>query len=245
MDDMRFMPESVDAAPRGKRMIAIRGLDKSYQSGRQTTRVLEDLSIDVGDGEFVALMGPSGSGKTTLLNIISGLDAPDRGEVVVAGQTIDRSTIGRLARWRNRTVGFVFQSANLIAALNVGQNVEAPLFLTHLTARQRKSQVQRALSLVGLEGLERRRTFELSGGQQQRAAIARAIASDPMLLACDEPTGDLDRASADRVLDLLSSLNRDLGKTIVMVTHDPQAAAVAGRTIVLDKGRLRDAADPA
>ena len=219
-------------------LVSIRNLSKTYQRGPEKVDVLHGIDLDIARGDFVALMGPSGSGKTTLLNLIGGLDAPSGGEIDIDGQRIDRMGAGELATWRSRNVGYVFQFYNLMPALSAQKNVELPLLLTRLSAAQRKRNAEIALKLVGLEERGKHRPNELSGGQQQRVAIARAIVSDPTLLICDEPTGDLDRQSAEEILALLQSLNRDHGKTIVMVTHDPKAADHARRTIHLDKGSL-------
>ena len=202
--------------------------------------MLHGIDLDIAERDFVALMGPSGSGKTTLLNLIGGLDSPSGGEIEIAGQRIDRMSSGQLSNWRSDNVGFVFQFYNLMPTLSAQKNVELPLLLTRLSGAQRKRNAEIALKLVGLEDRGKHRPNELSGGQQQRVAIARAIVSDPTLLICDEPTGDLDRQSAEEILALLQSLNRDHGKTIVMVTHDPKAADHAQRTIHLDKGTLVD-----
>jgi putative ABC transport system ATP-binding protein len=202
--------------------------------------VLHGINLDIEKGDFVALMGPSGSGKTTLLNLIGGLDSPTAGEIDVAGQRIDRMSGGQLAQWRSQNVGFVFQFYNLMPTLTAQKNVELPPLLTKLAAAQRHRNAGIALELVGLKDRARHRPSELSGGQQQRVAIARAIVSDPTLLICDEPTGDLDRHSAEEILGLLQQLNRDHGKTIVMVTHDPKAAEYATHTLHLDKGKLAE-----
>ena len=223
-------------------MIRIRNVTKSYERGKQKVEVLHGLNIDVPRGDFVALMGPSGSGKTTLLNLIGGLDTPSSGEISVDDQRIDQLKGGQLARWRSHNVGFVFQFYNLMPVLTAEGNVELPLLLTKLSAAQRKKSVQVALQVVGLADRAKHKPRELSGGQEQRVAIARAIVSDPALLVCDEPTGDLDRATADEILKLLQALNREHGKTIVMVTHDPLAAEYANRTLHLDKGRLAEQA---
>jgi putative ABC transport system ATP-binding protein len=223
-------------------MIQIRNVTKSYERGKQKVEVLHGLNIDVPRGDFVALMGPSGSGKTTLLNLIGGLDTPSAGEISVDGQRIDQMRGGQLARWRSHNVGFVFQFYNLMPVLTAEGNVELPLLLTKLSSAQRKKSVQVALQVVGLADRAKHKPRELSGGQEQRVAIARAIVSDPNLLVCDEPTGDLDRATADEILRLLQALNREHGKTIVMVTHDPLAAEYANRTLHLDKGRLAEQA---
>ncbi|MCL6619331.1 ABC transporter ATP-binding protein [Thermomonas sp. S9] len=219
-------------------LVRIRNLHKTYQRGPEQIDVLKGLNLDIDAGEFVALMGPSGSGKTTLLNLIGGLDTPSSGEIEIAGQRIDRLSSSQLAQWRSRHVGFVFQFYNLMPTLTALKNVELPLLLTSLSAAQRRRNAEIALELVGLKDRARHRPNELSGGQQQRVAIARAIVSDPTLLICDEPTGDLDRQSAEDVLQLLQTLNREHGKTIVMVTHDPKAADHASRTLHLDKGSL-------
>ena len=202
--------------------------------------MLHGIDLDIDKGDFVALMGPSGSGKTTLLNLIGGLDSPTAGEIEVAGQRIDRMTGGQLAQWRSHNVGFVFQFYNLMPTLTAQKNVELPLLLTKLSAAQRKRNAGIALELVGLGDRAKHRPSELSGGQQQRVAIARAIVSDPTLLICDEPTGDLDRQSAEEILTLLQQLNREHGKTIMIVTHDPKAAEYATHTLHLDKGTLAE-----
>ena len=219
-------------------LVSIRNLTKTYQRGPEKVAVLHGIDLDIPRGDFVALMGPSGSGKTTLLNLIGGLDAPTGGEIEVDGQRIDQLGGGQLAAWRSRNVGYVFQFYNLMPALSAQKNVELPLLLTRLGAAQRKRNAQIALELVGLSDRASHKPTELSGGQQQRVAIARAIVSDPELLVCDEPTGDLDRQSAEDVLGLLQTLNREHGKTIIMVTHDPKAAEYAKQTLHLDKGSL-------
>ena len=219
-------------------LIEIRGLTKNYRRGRETIEVLHGVDLDIPRGDFVALMGPSGSGKTTLLNLIGGLDTPTAGSLVVDGRRIDRLSSGELARWRAAHVGFVFQFYNLLPVLSAQKNVELPLLLTALSGRERRRRALIALTLVGLADRARHKPKELSGGQEQRVAIARAIVSDPTLLVCDEPTGDLDRATAAEVLSLLQTLNREHGKTIVMVTHDPKAAEYASRRLHLDKGTL-------
>lgn len=221
-------------------LVSIRDLHKAYRRGAETVDVLHGLDLDIEAGDFAALMGPSGSGKTTLLNLIGGLDSPTSGAIEVAGQRIDRMTGGQLAQWRSRSVGFVFQFYNLMPTLTAQRNVELPLLLAPLSAAQRKRNAGIALELVGLEDRGRHRPGELSGGQQQRVAIARAIVSDPTLLICDEPTGDLDRQSAEEILVLLQRLNREHGKTIIMVTHDPKAAEYATHTLHLDKGTLAE-----
>ena len=219
-------------------IVSLRNVVKRYTRGKQNVDVLEKLNLDIARGEFVALMGPSGSGKTTLLNLIGGLDTPTSGEITVAGQRLDQLRQGGLARWRARHVGFVFQFYNLMPMLTAQRNVELPLLLTNLSAAQRKSNALAALTLVGIEDRARHKPGELSGGQAQRVAIARALVADATILVCDEPTGDLDRKSADDVLHLLQMLSRDHGKSIVMVTHDPKAAEFAGRRLHMDKGAL-------
>jgi putative ABC transport system ATP-binding protein len=219
-------------------LIEIRDLSKVYTRGKQKVEVLHHIDLDIAEGDFLALMGPSGSGKTTLLNLIGGLDTPTAGSISVSGQRIDQLGGGALAKWRASHVGFVFQFYNLMPMLSAQRNVELPLLLTKLSGAQRRKNAGIALQLVGLGERASHKPAELSGGQQQRVAIARAIVSDPALLVCDEPTGDLDRQSAEEVLGLLRTLNREHGKTIVMVTHDPKAAEYADRTLHLDKGTL-------
>jgi putative ABC transport system ATP-binding protein len=211
---------------------------KTYQRGAEKIEVLRELSMNVPQGDFLALMGPSGSGKTTLLNLLGGLDHPTSGSIEVEGERIDKLSEKALARWRAGHVGFVFQFYNLLPVLTAQRNVELPLLLTNLSSRARREHAATALEVVGLKDRAKHKPNELSGGQQQRVAIARAIVSDPTLLVCDEPTGDLDRATADEILELLQMLNRDHGKTIVMVTHDPRAADHARRIVHLDKGVL-------
>jgi putative ABC transport system ATP-binding protein len=213
---------------------------KHYRRGSEIVEVLHQLDLDIPAGEFVAVMGPSGSGKTTLLNLIGGLDRPDEGYISVAGERIDLMTDRELTRWRARHVGFVFQLYNLMPKLSAEANVELPLMLTSLNSKQRSEHVATALNMVGLSDRAKHRPSELSGGQQQRVAIARAVVADPTLLVCDEPTGDLDRATAAEILELLRLLNQELGKTIIMVTHDPLAAVFATRQFHVDKGRLID-----
>ena len=222
-------------------LVSIRNLHKTYQRGPEKVDVLHGIDLDIPRGDFVALMGPSGSGKTTLLNLIGGLDTPSGGEIEIEGERIDRLSAGQLSTWRSHHVGFVFQFYNLMPMLTAQKNVELPLLLTDLGAGDRARRAQIALTLVGLADRRSHRPNELSGGQQQRVAIARAIVSDPTFLICDEPTGDLDRHSAQEILDLLQMLNREHGKTIIMVTHDPKAAEYAPHTIHLDKGELADA----
>jgi putative ABC transport system ATP-binding protein len=218
--------------------VSLRDVVKNYRRGRENVEVLHHLSLDVPQGEFLALMGPSGSGKTTILNLVGGLDRADSGEVIVAGENLQSLSSGKLARWRASHVGFVFQFYNLMPMLSAAANVELPLLLTSLSRAERKRHVASALELVGLSERAAHKPGELSGGQQQRVGIARAIVTDPAILLCDEPTGDLDRATADEVLTLLQNLNRHQGKTIVMVTHDPKAADYATRHVDVDKGQL-------
>ena len=220
------------------RLIELRDLSKVYQRGKETIEVLHHIDLDVDAGDFVALMGPSGSGKTTLLNLIGGLDSPSGGTITVDGERIDRLGGSALAKWRAAKVGFVFQFYNLMPMLSAQRNVELPLLLTRLSGAERRKRAGIALQLVGLGDRAAHKPTELSGGQQQRVSIARAIVSDPKLLVCDEPTGDLDRQSAEDVLGLLRALNREHGKTIVMVTHDPKAAERANHVLQLDKGSL-------
>jgi putative ABC transport system ATP-binding protein len=219
-------------------LVRISNVEKTYTRGDERIQVLQSLSVDIARGEFLALMGPSGSGKSTLLNLIGGLDRPSSGSLSVGTDRIDSMSDGKLAAWRARHVGFVFQMYNLLPALTAEKNVELPLLLTHLNKGQRKKHVETALGVVGLGDRARHYPRQLSGGQEQRVGIARAIVTDPTLLLCDEPTGDLDRKSGDEILDLLQALNRNHGKTIVMVTHDPHAAARATRTLHLEKGQL-------
>jgi putative ABC transport system ATP-binding protein len=221
-------------------LVSLQNVVKRYQRGKQSVEVLHGVNLAIQQGEFVALMGPSGSGKTTVLNLIAGLDQPTEGEVTVAGERIDRLSGTRLANWRARHIGFVFQFYNLLPVLSAEKNVEVPLLLTKLSAKQRKQNVQAALQLVGLADRAAHKPTELSGGQQQRVSIARALVADPTLLVCDEPTGDLDRENAEEILKLLQMLNRTQGKTIIMVTHDPLAADHASRTLRVDKGYLVD-----
>ena len=221
-------------------LVEIHDLRKHYVRGAQRIEVLHGIDLAIPEGDFVALMGPSGSGKTTLLNLIGGLDTPSSGRLVVAGEAIEELSGDQLASWRADTVGFIFQSYNLMPVLSAQRNVELPLLLTDLGSRERARRARIALGLVGIEDRAGHKPNELSGGQQQRVAIARALVSDPQILICDEPTGDLDRKTADEVLTLLQTLNREYGKTIVMVTHDPKAAEYASRTVHLDKGVLVD-----
>jgi putative ABC transport system ATP-binding protein len=221
-------------------LVSLIDVVKRYQRGKQSVEVLHGVNLSIEQGEFLALMGPSGSGKTTLLNLIAGLDQPSAGEVTVAGERIDRLSGGKLAKWRARHIGFVFQFYNLLPVLTAARNVEVPLLLTNLSSKQRKQNVRAVLELVGLADRATHKPSELSGGQQQRVSIARALVADPTLLVCDEPTGDLDRENAEEILRLLQMLNRQQGKTIIMVTHDPLAADHASRILHVDKGRLVD-----
>jgi putative ABC transport system ATP-binding protein len=225
-------------------LVEIRGVTKTYRRGSERIEVLHGVDLDIPQGDFLALMGPSGSGKTTLLNLIGGLDTPTGGQIVIGGQRIDQLSSRELARWRATHVGFVFQFYNLMPVLSALRNVELPLLLTSLSAAERRRRASIALTLVGLGDRARHKPRELSGGQEQRVAIARAIVSDPTLLICDEPTGDLDRATAAEVLTLLQMLNREHGKTVVMVTHDPKAAEFARRQLLLDKGTLANGNGP-
>ena len=234
---MNAMPAEVAARTS---IVRIRDLVKDYRRGAETVRVLDGLSLDIQQGDFVALMGPSGSGKSTLLNLIGGLDRPTSGALEVDGLRVDELSEGSLGRWRADHVGFIFQMYNLLPVLTAERNVELPLLLTNLDREQRMRRVAAALKLVGLEHRARHRPRELSGGQEQRVGIARAIVTDPTLLLCDEPTGDLDRKSGDEILTLLEALNDEYGKTIIMVTHDPHAAERAHRVIHLDKGMLSE-----
>jgi putative ABC transport system ATP-binding protein len=219
-------------------LVTVRDLHKVFQRGGQRIDVLQGVNLDIPEGDYLALMGPSGSGKTTLLNLLGGLDTPSEGSIEVGGDRIDKLSGARLSAWRARHVGFVFQLYNLLPVLTAARNVELPLLLTKLKKADRQKRVQVALSVVGLGDRMHHYPRQLSGGQEQRVGIARAIVTDPTLLLCDEPTGDLDRKAGDEILELLEVLNRDHGKTIVMVTHDPHAAARAKRTLHLEKGVL-------
>jgi putative ABC transport system ATP-binding protein len=219
-------------------MVRLVHVSKRFTKGRETISIFDQLDLSIPRGDFVAVMGPSGSGKTTLLNLLGGIDRADAGEVNVADRRIDELSEGELARWRAANIGFIFQFYNLMPMLTAAQNVELPLLLTSLRGKERTPRVEAALSVVNLADRLKHYPREMSGGQQQRVAIARAIVSDPSLLLCDEPTGDLDRNSADEILSILQLLNKDLGKTIVMVTHDPAAARYAQRTLHLDKGNF-------
>ncbi len=229
-----------DSQRSSRPIVLIKGLFKSYRRGVQEVPVLQGIDLTIEEGSFVALMGPSGSGKTTLLNLIAGIDGPDDGSLIVGGTDITRLTDAELARWRADHVGFIFQFYNLMPVLTALENVELPLLLQKLNRRQRREHALLALDLVGLVERVHHYPKELSGGQQQRVAIARAIVSDPLLIMADEPTGDLDKKSGEEVLDLLQQLNRDFGKTIIMVTHDPRAADKAGTVYHLDKGVLNN-----
>ena len=242
------MQPPVSAAPAAVRstgsgaapQVQIRHVSKGYRRGDQDVPVLSDINLDIGRGDFVALMGPSGSGKSTLLNLVAGIDKPDAGSIAVAGVDITQLGEGELAGWRAASVGFIFQFYNLMPVLNAFENVELPLLLTGLSRSERRQRVQMTLGLVGLADRMDHKPNELSGGQQQRVAIARALVTDPLLVIADEPTGDLDRSSAADILRLLDRLNTELGKTIVMVTHDPRAAEAARHLVYLDKGQLSD-----
>ena len=221
-----------------ERLVAVKDVEKTFRRGSEEIHVLAGLSLEVPKGEFLALMGPSGSGKSTLLNLIGGLDRPTNGMVVVGADRIDQLSDRELAAWRARHVGLVFQFYNLLPVLTAERNVELPLLLTHLSKSERRKHVETALKVVGLSHRARHYPRQLSGGEQQRCGIARAIVTDPTLLLCDEPTGDLDRKSGDEILGLLQALNKEQGKTIIMVTHDPHASARASRTVYLNKGQL-------
>jgi putative ABC transport system ATP-binding protein len=239
MEPAASMPTSAARAPlEAKAIVEIRGLRKVYRRDRQEVTVLDGIDLDISEGAFEALMGPSGSGKTTLLNLIAGIDAPTSGSVRVAGEDIARLSETQRARWRARTIGFIFQFYNLMPVLTAAENVELPLLLTPLSRAERVRRVEVALRLVGLIDRKDHTPRQLSGGQQQRVAIARAIVADPTIIVADEPTGDLDRKNAAEVLALLTTLNETLGKTIVMVTHDPHAAEAAKVQRRLDKGLL-------
>ena len=222
-------------------LVRVEGVEKVFHRGSEDIHVLANLNLHVPAGEFLALMGPSGSGKSTLLNLIGGLDRPTKGLVTVGGERMDQLSDRALAAWRARHVGFVFQLYNLMPVLTAERNVELPLLLTHLSKSERRKHVETALAVVGLSHRAKHFPRTLSGGEQQRVGIARGIVTDPTLLLCDEPTGDLDRKSGDEILDLLQALNREHGKTIIMVTHDPHASARAARTVYLNKGQLTSA----
>jgi len=235
------MPHA-EAARDRRALVEIEHLSKSYVRGGQVLPVLTDITLVIREGDFVAMMGPSGSGKSTLLNLVAGIDKPDAGRLAVAGEDITRLGETELAEWRARTVGFIFQFYNLMPVLTAFENVELPLQLTELSRAERRERVELLLGMVGLTDRMRHYPNELSGGQQQRVAIARALVTDPLLVIADEPTGDLDRQSAADILNLLDRMNSELGKTIVMVTHDPRAAGAAHHLIYLDKGQLTDTA---
>jgi putative ABC transport system ATP-binding protein len=222
-------------------LVELSKVGKTFRRGKLDIQVLDELDLQIERGDFVALMGPSGSGKTTLLNLIGGLDQPTTGSVQIDGNRIDRMSQNQLAKWRSRHVGFVFQFYNLLPVLSATRNVELPLLLTNLSGRERKKHAATALEIVGLADRADHKPKELSGGQEQRVAIARALVSDPTLLVCDEPTGDLDRRTADEILELLQLLNKEHGKTVIMVTHDPKAADHANHCLHLDKGTLTPA----
>jgi putative ABC transport system ATP-binding protein len=224
-------------------VVRLNGVAKDYRRGTETVNVLHALDLEIPQGDFLALMGPSGSGKSTLLNLIGGLDRPSAGTIEIGGQRTDSMSEAQLGRWRAHHVGFVFQMYNLLPTLSAAANVELPLLLTKLPAAERRKRSAAALSLVGLSDRAKHKPRELSGGQEQRVGIARAIVSDPTLLLCDEPTGDLDRKAGDEILDLLQALNEQQGKTIIMVTHDPHAAARARHVLHLNKGQLGRATD--
>ncbi len=230
--------QTTEPRPGNELLVDVRGVDKVFTRGSETVHVLGGLDLQIPKGEFLALMGPSGSGKSTLLNLVGGLDRPTEGSVTVGGQRIDKLSDRKLAGWRARHVGLVFQFYNLMPVLSARKNVELPLLLTKLSGKERRKRAELALEIVGLSHRLNHYPRQLSGGEQQRTGIARAIVTDPTLLLCDEPTGDLDRKSGDEILDLLQALNTEQGKTIIMVTHDQRAADRATRTLHLDKGRL-------
>lgn len=228
----------MSTAPRNGVLVHIEGVDKTFRRGSEEIHVLTQLNLEVKQGEFLALMGPSGSGKSTLLNLIGGLDRATRGTVAIGGDRVDQMSDRELAGWRARHIGFVFQFYNLLPVLTAERNVELPLLLTHLSKTERRKHVETALHVVGLDHRTKAYPRTLSGGEQQRVGIARAIVTDPTILLCDEPTGDLDRKTGDEILSLLQALNREQGKTIIMVTHDPHASHRASRTVYLNKGQL-------
>ncbi len=234
----RAMPPAGSAPATGRVLVQIRDLAKFYRRGTETIHVFEGVNLDIHEGEFLALMGPSGSGKSTLLNILAGLDHPDRGQVVVDGEEVTRMNARQMAAWRATHIGFIFQFYNLLPVLTAAENVELPLLLTHLSKAQRREHVHTALEVVGLTDRAAHYPRQLSGGQQQRVGIARAIVSDPTIILGDEPTGDLDAASGDEILNLLERLNREFHKTILMVTHDAHAASRAQAIMRMDKGVL-------
>jgi putative ABC transport system ATP-binding protein len=232
----------VDGSGDGKSLVCVRGLEKNYRRGSEVIHVLQNLNLDVDKGEFVAFMGPSGSGKSTLLNLLGGIDLPSKGSITVDGDEISHMSGGKLTTWRARHVGFIFQMYNLLPVLTAFQNVELPLLLTKLSGAERRKHVETALSVVGLADRMNHYPRQLSGGQEQRVAIARAIVADPTFLLCDEPTGDLDRKSADEIMALIERLVREFGKTVLLVTHDPMVAERANVTLHLDKGVLVEGA---
>lgn len=221
-------------------IVSLKNVEKTFHKGREEVEVLKGIDLDIEEGDFLALMGPSGSGKTTLLNLIGGIDQLTSGSVIIGGEELSNLSSKQLAKWRSENIGFIFQFYNLLPVLTAQRNVELPLLLTKLSSAQRKRNVDVALQIVGLADRAKHKPGELSGGQQQRVAIARAIIADPTLLVCDEPTGDLDRETADEILELLEILNKEHGKTIIMVTHDPKAAEHATHTLHLDKGLLAE-----
>jgi putative ABC transport system ATP-binding protein len=233
----------IDGTSNGNSLIRVRNLGKTYQRGSEELHVLQGLNLDIEPGEFVAFMGPSGSGKTTLLNLLGGLDVPTTGSVAVSGEEISSLSAHKLTAWRARHVGFIFQMYNLIPVLTAFQNVELPLLLTKLSKAERRRHVATALELVGLSARTRHYPRQLSGGEEQRVAIARAVVADPTFLLCDEPTGDLDRRSADEIMTLIDRLVHEYGKTVLMVTHDPRAAERAHTILHLDKGTLIEGKD--
>jgi putative ABC transport system ATP-binding protein len=233
---------SIDGKGNGPCLVCVRNLDKIYTRGNEDIHVLQGLNLEVDSGDFVAFMGPSGSGKTTLLNLLGGLDLPTSGSITVAGDEITHMSAGKLTNWRARHVGFIFQMYNLIPVLTAFQNVELPLLLTRLSKAERRKHVETALAVVGLADRMKHFPRQLSGGQEQRVAIARAIVADPTFLLCDEPTGDLDRKSADEIMDIIERLVKEHGKTVLMVSHDPRAAERARVVLHLDKGVLIEAA---
>lgn len=221
-------------------IVSLSNVEKTFHKGKEDVEVLKGIDLEIEEGDFMALMGPSGSGKSTLLNLIGGLDQVSGGSVNIGGQELAQLSSKKLAKWRSENIGFIFQFYNLLPVLTAQRNVELPLLLTNLSSAQRKRNAEVALQIVGLSDRAKHKPGELSGGQQQRVAIARAIIADPTLLVCDEPTGDLDRETADEILELLEILNKDHGKTIIMVTHDPKAASHAKHTLHLDKGQLAE-----
>lgn len=238
------MTETETQTMNDETLFQLNDISKKFTKGRESITIFDGLNMSIKKGEFLAIMGPSGSGKTTLLNMLGGVDQPSSGEVWFDGSRIDKLSENGLAKWRADNIGFIFQFYNLMPMLSAARNVELPLLLTSLNKKRRKQSIDAALELVGLKDRAGHKPKEMSGGQQQRVAVARAIVSDPKMLLCDEPTGDLDRATADEILTMLQELNKDYGKTIVMVTHDPEAAKYATKTVHLDKGEFveKDAA---